>query len=1434
MSSSWSDFRTPREDQSPTSSEAETSAVLIRSSQSYSPESSNSPESLSSKDELITSHQHNPERRSTSAYRQSTVSANQKIMSATLAFNPEAEDKRPLAEVRITKLKECPMLTEGRMDDYLFQQWSIACQRYQKHSGKKPAEIVAYVADGMLEPRFVAWYHTNQSRINAMNLDKYLEEFQKFPLPRNWQTKVRDTILGSYQEGASFADWVVVVQNLTARLKNTNSEHTLTDQSLKAHFESHMHPDLRRKVDVKRFRFPELADWVAEVTELDEELAEDRAQTQAIINASNAEKGKCKPLAERISEPRASSASPTTSGTNTPRLKLAKLTDNKKRLLAEHQGCTRCRTFYCDHARKPDACPMKTTNTWPNPKTTKTLTPAMALAAKPKQVAGLAYLEPDEDAVMRDEDTDESYTYAPTSSSDIEAPLSAPHMTAMLEVTGPTISSFPLSVRVILDNGCPSTVISDELVSKLGLRRFPLAKSEDNLTSLTDSPLTCTKYVRLEATVGKGAWRSKVFRAKVNVGLPVPLLLGIPFLLAEHLVLDIEANTATDKRTGFNIVHPCCSPNPAPTPSAHTPPSNPPKKRGAEQQERTKLIHREDYTSPSQVMAWVRERIEVLSLEETLEKKDAEAKKTYADCFPSKLPRTTDNVVNAQGYSAPKKFHEPWKRLLEEHLAAGRLCPSSSEFASPAFCIPKHRDGVPDFTIPPRWVNDYQELNQNTIRDSFPLPRVDDILADCGKGKIFGKIDMTNAFFPTRVHPDDIHLTAIRTPWGLYKWVVMPMGGCNAPSTHQRRMTDALRGLIGVVCHVYLDDIIIWSDTIKEHEENLRLGASLFCNLQKSTLFARELQFLGHIISKKGIRPDLRKVNQVAKWPVPTTATNVRGFLGLTRYLSPFIPALAEHTSVLSPLTAKEYDKNFPAWTEDHQRAFDAMQHMVTNLETLTVIDYEDTMKKIFVTTDASDRRTGAILSFGKTWESARPVAYDSYQLNVAQWNYPTHKRELLAIVKALKKWCTSLLGVKFKVYTDHRTLEYFQSQKQMSQRQSRWAMFLADFDFEIVYIQGEDNSAADALSRMLTMLAAGALHIETEGTLLKEIIAGYGKDPFAQQVQEGITKGSIVGATAEDGLIYLGHHLLVPNSTHVRELLYNLAHDTLGHYRFEKSYATLQDSYYWPHMRQDLEHAYIPSCGPCQRNEDRTTKPVGPLHPLPVPDDRLSVVGIDFIGLLPEEDGKDTIMTMTDLLGAEVCLAGTHSKDMAAQITLVLFNKWYCENGLMTQIVSDRDHLFVSDMWKELHKLTGVKLKMLTSYHPETDGGSERSNKTVVQAIRYLVDRDQKGWLATLSRVQFAIMNTVNSSTGFSPFQLKTGRSPRVIPPLASLLIRASKEKRTAHELIEKLQTDVKEAQDNLLAAKVQQAYHANARCADEEAYEVGDLVMLAMKHCR
>jgi Integrase zinc binding domain len=405
--------------------------------------------------------------------------------------------------------------------------------------------------------------------------------------------------------------------------------------------------------------------------------------------------------------------------------------------------------------------------------------------------------------------------------------------------------------------------------------------------------------------------------------------------------------------------------------------------------------------------------------------------------------------------------------------------------------------------------------------------------------------------------------------------------------------------------------------------------------------------------------------------------------------------------------------------------------------------------------------------------------------------------------------------------------------------------MYLADFDYTITYIRGEDNTAADALSRMPDTTpdaclvacaiaytrhvpdpsAAGILNIAADQSLLNAIITGYETDDFAKQLTKDIAMGSIEGATLTDKLLYIGPQLVIPQDLAVRELLYNLAHDTLGHFGFDKSYEALRGSYYWPNMRRDLEKAYIPSCSKCQRNKNCTSKPTGPLHPLLVPDDWFDTVALDFIGPLPEEDGKDTILTMTDPLGADIRITGTHSTYTAAQIAVMLFDEWYCENGLMLHLVSDRDTLFTAELWTALHKLTGIKLKMSTSYHPKTDGSSERTNKTVNQAIRYHVDNNQKGWLAKLPRVRFTIMNTVNASTGFSGFQLKTGRSPRIIPPIVPL---------AENVIITRVTLDVQEAQDKLLTAKICQAYHANEHRAPEDVYEVGDLVMLSTENRR
>ena len=174
---------------------------------------------------------------------------------------------------------------------------------------------------------------------------------------------------------------------------------------------------------------------------------------------------------------------------------------------------------------------------------------------------------------------------------------------------------------------------------------------------------------------------------------------------------------------------------------------------------------------------------------------------------------------------------------------------------------------------------------QQHMWDSFPLPHVDDILADCRKGKIFAKMDMTNSF-QRWVHPDDIHLTTVRTPWGLYEWTIMPQGGFSAPTTHQHQccMTNALREHIGKICHVYLDDIIIWLQTMEEHEQNCTTillslqKASIYCNQVKSNLLTTELGFLRHIIWGTSVKPNPCKTDHIVSWPQPMTATNIRGF----------------------------------------------------------------------------------------------------------------------------------------------------------------------------------------------------------------------------------------------------------------------------------------------------------------------------------------------------------------------------------------------------------------------------------------------------------------------------------------------------------------------------------------------------------------------------
>lgn len=346
---------------------------------------------------------------------------------------------------------------------------------------------------------------------------------------------------------------------------------------------------------------------------------------------------------------------------------------------------------------------------------------------------------------------------------------------------------------------------------------------------------------------------------------------------------------------------------------------------------------------------------------------------------------------------------------------------------------------------------------------------------------------------------------------------------------------------------------------------------------------------------------------------------------------------------------------------------------------------------KIFVCTDASDFCTGAVLLYGPSLETARPVAFESAQLKAAELNYPVHEKELLAIVRALKKWRVDLLGAPFTVYTDHRTLENFTTQKHLSRRQARWQEFLGQYDYTIAYIPGEDNQAADALSRLtcrtikpatlsaecvaavrllngaLAGLHAaavvphpataessplGSLRISSDPAWLARIRDGYAHDRWCGRLIALLAEGhadpcqllssgqldgkSGSGVRVSNRLLYVGDRLVIPRVPELREGIFRLAHDALGHFGVDKSYAAIRGAYFWPKMWHELESMYIPSCDSCQRNKGETRRPRGPLHPLPVPDARCDSVAIDFIGPLPTDAGMDCIVTMTDRLGSD------------------------------------------------------------------------------------------------------------------------------------------------------------------------------------------------------
>ncbi|KAJ7703757.1 hypothetical protein B0H16DRAFT_1482865 [Mycena metata] len=553
--------------------------------------------------------------------------------------------KPVLATITHPKSDRCPILEAGVITPEILQQWRRACQKYLKNNKDRTADdLVSYVADEMREPILQKWYLASQTRIDALKLDPYITELGSLVLDKGWEGKMRRRVLAAkMEEGQSFADWAYDTQNINAILSQAAPAFAVDDQQLKNILDAGLIPVLQQDLDTEPVLSADLNAWIAEVKGRDDRLRFETGRIQGVIN-TNREllHPKFKPkatLADRLTTPKPTLASRLTFPPGNTVQKPPTLTDSEKVLLDLHDGCRRCRQFYIGH-RTPNC-----DGNFPDAATYRTLTQADAVAqaaargktlrVKREPTAAVRTSKNILDADYEESDSDHDGYVLP--------PLTVPHLYANVTLSGPSISEFPVPVRSLLDIGCPSIVISDKLVKQLGLRRYPLPAEEDNLSSLSDSPLSCREYVKLKVTSADGNWTSRIVRAKVNVGLCIPLILGMPFLSGEHIVIDSACRTAVDKRTGFDLLNNPTYPPRQWAPEWIVPPPTPKKpKRKSVSPEPIPLSS--NVLLPVSVMLQVKNRIDDLDLQKFLKDEDIRLKTKHADVFPLRLPDNTADL----------------------------------------------------------------------------------------------------------------------------------------------------------------------------------------------------------------------------------------------------------------------------------------------------------------------------------------------------------------------------------------------------------------------------------------------------------------------------------------------------------------------------------------------------------------------------------------------------------------------------------------------------------------------------------------------------------------------------------------------------------------------------------------------------------------------
>lgn len=656
---------------------------------------------------------------------------------------------------------------------------------------------------------------------------------------------------------------------------------------------------------------------------------------------------------------------------------------------------------------------------------------------------------------------------------------------------------------------------------------------------------------------------------------------------------------------------------------------------------------------------------------------------------------------------------------------------------------------------------DARKLNDVTQKDAYPQQQINRILAQLTGTKVLSSIDFSDAYLQVELDEMSQPKTAFSISGkGHFVYCRMPFGLCNSGATLCRLVDQVVGCDMEPNVFVYLDDIIIATNTFDEHcrilkEIAIRLkAAGLTISSEKSRFCMRKLSYLGYVIDENGVHPDPDKISAVSNYPVPKTVKDVRRLMGLAGWYRRFIPNFSSITAPLSELTKK--GKKFE-WGEKAEAAMQTIKEILVSAPVLANPDYS---KPFIIQSDASDIGMGGVLVQGEG-DDERIIAFTSAKFSAAQRNYQTTERECLAVITAIEKFRPYIEGVSFTVVTDHASLLWLKNLKDPTGRLCRWSLRLQPYDIKFVHRKGSQMVVADAFSRAIETVDVHSFPTADDNwynCLVNRVAEDGAKYPNFR------IENSILYKNCEKGKRSFGYvsswRIVVPSNK--RNEVMDDCHipPSSSHGGYHKTIDRVRRSYYWPGMDKDVRN-YVRSCEVCKAIKPTNITQRAPMGNFREARQPWHIIYADFIGPLPKsKQGHCHILTVVDSFSKFV---HAHPLRVATSKGLIQFleKQIFLKFGVPEIIVTDNGVQFTSSEFKSFLEKYGTKQWAVSRYHPQANA-AEAANKTIETSIRAYIrdDKDHRDWDKYLSQISCAMNTSLHTSTKFSPYFVNFGQS--------------------------------------------------------------------------